>query len=361
VVTDEDLMRRALFHAARAAGATTPNPLVGAVVVSSYGVIVGQGRHPRAGDPHAEVLALDEAGERARGGTLFVTLEPCCHHGRTPPCTQRIIDSGIARAVVAMVDPNPVVHGKGIDELRAAGVRVEVGLLEAEARRLNRPFVSVQTLGRPEVILKVATSADGRIAARPGVRTAISSPESARRTQRLRATVDAVAVGSGTVLADDPILTARDMVRARPLTRVVFDRRLRTPPQSRLFSTLKEGPVIILTTETTLEREPARARALKDAGATLAGGGDDIERAIRRLVSFEISSVLVEGGAVVHRALLDAGLVDTVHITVAPGSLGAEGVLVFGTGEIGIDGLTPRTVERVGPDTWMEFDVHGDR
>jgi diaminohydroxyphosphoribosylaminopyrimidine deaminase/5-amino-6-(5-phosphoribosylamino)uracil reductase len=361
VVTDEDLMRRALFHAARAAGATTPNPLVGAVVVSSGGVIVGQGRHPRAGDPHAEVLALDEAGARAAGATLFVTLEPCCHHGRTPPCTQRIIESRIARVVVAMVDPNPVVHGKGIEELRAAGVSVEVGLLEAEARRLNRPFVIVQTLGRPEVIIKAATSADGRIAARPGVRTAISSPEAARRTQRLRAMVDAVAVGSGTVLTDNPLLTARDVARARPLTRVVLDRRLRTPPVARLFSTVAEGPVIILTTASTLDREPGRARALVDAGATLSAGGDDIERAIRTLVSFEISSVLVEGGAAVHRALLDAGLVDTAHIIVAPTRLGAGGVPLFGTGEIGLGGLAPRTVERVGPDTWMEFDVHGDR
>ncbi len=360
-MTDEDLMRRALFHAGRAAGATTPNPLVGAVVVSSDGVIVGQGRHPRAGDPHAEVLALEEAGDRARGGTLFVTLEPCCHHGRTPPCTDRIIESGVARVVVAMVDPNPVVHGRGIADLRAAGIQVEVGLLEAEARRLNRPFVTVQTRGRPEVIIKAATSADGHIAARPGERTAISSPESARRTQRLRAMVDAVAVGSGTVLADDPLLTARDMVRSRPLARVVFDRRLRTPPGARLFSTLREGPVIVLTTDATLAREPARARALKEAGATLSGGGDDIERAIRALVAFEISSVLVEGGAMVHRALLDADLVDTAHIIVAPERLGAGGVLLFGTGEIGIGELTPRCIERVGPDTWMEFDVHGDR
>ncbi|MGE0460943.1 MAG: bifunctional diaminohydroxyphosphoribosylaminopyrimidine deaminase/5-amino-6-(5-phosphoribosylamino)uracil reductase RibD [Vicinamibacterales bacterium] len=360
-MTDEDLMRRALFHAARASGATTPNPLVGAVVVSSDGVIVGQGRHPRAGDPHAEVLALDEAGGRARGGTLFVTLEPCCHHGRTPPCTARIIESGVTRVVVAMVDPNPVVHGRGIAELRAAGVHVEVGLLEAEARRLNRPFVTVQTMGRPEVIIKAATSADGRIAARPGERTAISSPESARRTQHLRAMADAVAVGSGTVLADDPLLTARDMVRSRPLARVVFDRRLRTPPGARLFSTLGEGPVIILTTDATIAHEPARARALKEAGATLSGGGDDIERAIRALVAFEISSVLVEGGAMVHRALLDADLVDTAHIVVARERLGAGGVLLFGTGEIGIGGLAPRSIERVGPDTWMEFDVHGDR
>ncbi|MCC7032683.1 MAG: bifunctional diaminohydroxyphosphoribosylaminopyrimidine deaminase/5-amino-6-(5-phosphoribosylamino)uracil reductase RibD [Acidobacteria bacterium] len=358
---DEDLMRRALFHAGRAAGATTPNPLVGAVVVSAGGVIVGQARHPRAGDPHAEVLALDEAGPRALGGTLFVTLEPCCHHGRTPPCTARIIESGVARVVVAMVDPNPIVHGRGISELRAAGIRVDVGLLEAEARRLNRPFVTVQTLGRPEVIIKAATSADGRIAARPGERTAISSPESARRTQHLRAMADAVAVGAGTVLADDPLLTARDMVRSRPLTRVVFDRRLRTPPRARLLATVEDGPVIILTTDQVLEREPARARALQDAGATVAGGGDDIARALRRLVAYDISSVLVEGGALVHRALLDADLVDTAHLIVAPVRLGPGGVLLFGTGDVGMGGTAPRSVERVGPDTWMEFDVHGNR
>ena len=199
VVTDErpDAARAASTRRARRAR-PTPNPLVGAVVVSSGGVIVGQGRHPRAGEPHAEVLrARRGRGAGARAATLYVTLEPCCHHGRTPPCTQRIIESGVSRVVVAMEDPNPVVHGQGIAELRAAGIAVEVGLLEAEARRLNRPFVSVQTLGRPEVIVKAATSADGRIAARPGVRTAISSPASARRTQHLRAVVDAVAVGSG--------------------------------------------------------------------------------------------------------------------------------------------------------------------
>ncbi|MDH4064960.1 MAG: bifunctional diaminohydroxyphosphoribosylaminopyrimidine deaminase/5-amino-6-(5-phosphoribosylamino)uracil reductase RibD, partial [Acidobacteriota bacterium] len=238
MVTDADLMRRALFHAARAAGATTPNPMVGAVVLSEGGVIVGQGRHPRAGEPHAEVFALDEAGARARGGTMYVTLEPCCHYGRTAPCTKRLIASGLARIVVAMKDPNPLVNGRGIAELRAAGLQVDVGLLEPEAVRLNQAFVTVHTEGRPEVILKVAASADGRIAARRGTRTAISSEPANRRTQRLRAAVDAVAVGSGTVLVDDPLLTVRETVRTRPLVRAVFDRRLRTPPTARLLSTL---------------------------------------------------------------------------------------------------------------------------
>jgi len=361
VVTDVDLMQRALFHAARAAGATTPNPMVGAVVVSPEGVIVGQGRHPKAGEPHAEVLALDEAGERARGGTLYVTLEPCCHFGRTAPCTRRVIASGVSRVVIAMEDPNPLVNGQGIAELRAAGLTVEVGLLEQEARRLNAPFITVQTHARPAVILKAAVSADGRIAARPGLRTAISSTPANRRVQRLRAVVDAIAVGSETVLVDDPLLTVREYVRPRPLVRAVFDRRLRTPPTARLLTTLAEGPVIILTSAATMASEAQRVRALTEAGATVVPGGERIETAIRALLAYEVSSVLVEGGATVHRALLDADVVDTAHVIVAPITLGAAGVPVFGTGIIGFPGVEPRSVERVGPDDWMEFDVHGNR
>jgi len=360
-VTDADLMRRALFHAARAAGATTPNPMVGAVVLSEGGVIVGQGRHPRAGEPHAEVFALDEAGARARGGTMYVTLEPCCHYGRTAPCTKRLIASGLARIVVAMKDPNPLVNGRGIAELRAAGLQVDVGLLEPEAVRLNQAFVTVHTEGRPEVILKVAASADGRIAARRGTRTAISSEPANRRTQRLRAAVDAVAVGSGTVLVDDPLLTVRETVRTRPLVRAVFDRRLRTPPTARLLSTLDEGPVVILSSAESLAREAGRARALAEAGAIVLPGADAVEGGLRALLAFDVSSVLVEGGAVLHRALLDAGLVDTAHLIVSPRTLGAEGVPVFGTGVLGVAGIAPRTVEWVGPDRWMEFDVHGHR
>lgn len=360
-MTDADLMRRALFHAARAAGATTPNPMVGAVVVSSDGVVVGQGRHPRAGEPHAEVFALDEAGARARGGTMYVTLEPCCHYGRTAPCTKRIIGSGLARMVVAMKDPNPLVNGQGIAELRAAGLRVEVGLLEPEARWLNRAFVTVQTMGRPEVILKAAASADGRIAARRGTRTTISSEPANRRSQGLRAVVDAVAVGSETVLVDDPLLTVRGTVRPRPLVRAVFDRRLRTPPSARLLSTLDEGPVIILSSAESLARAPARASALAEAGATVVPGADDVGGALRALLPFDVSSVLVEGGATLHRALLEAGLVDTAHLIVAPVSLGEAGVPVFDTGVLGMGGLEPRTVEWLGPDKWMVFDVHGNR
>jgi diaminohydroxyphosphoribosylaminopyrimidine deaminase/5-amino-6-(5-phosphoribosylamino)uracil reductase len=360
VVTDTDLMRRALFHAARAAGVTTPNPMVGAVVVSKEGIVVGQGRHPRAGEPHAEVFALDQAGPLARGGTLYVTLEPCCHYGRTAPCTTRVVSSGVARVVVAMKDPNPLVNGKGIAELQAAGIQVDVGLLEDEARRLNRAFVTVQTLGRPEVIVKAASSADGFIAARPGERTPITAAAANRKAQRLRAVVDAVAVGSGTVLADDPLLTVRDSARVRPLVRAVFDRRLRMPPTARLLSTLPDGPVIILTSTRAMTRAADRVEALRAAGATVVPSGDDIAGALRALLAFDVGAVLVEGGSVIHQTLFESGLVDTVHLIVSSKRLGSGGVPLFGTGVVGVPGLAPRTVTQLGPDCWMEFDVHGN-
>jgi diaminohydroxyphosphoribosylaminopyrimidine deaminase/5-amino-6-(5-phosphoribosylamino)uracil reductase len=359
MVTDADLMGRALFHAARAAGVTTPNPMVGAVVVSPEGVIVGQGRHPRAGAPHAEVFALDEAGPRAHGGTLYVTLEPCCHYGRTAPCTARVIASGVTRVVVAMKDPNPLVNGKGIAELRAAGLQVDVGTLERDARRLNRAFVTVQTLGRPEVIVKAASSADGFISARPGERTAITGAAANRRAQRLRAVVDAVAVGSGTVLADDPLLTVRDSARVRPLVRAIFDRRLRTPATARLLSTLPDGPVIILTSRRAMTQAADRVAVLRDAGVTVVPSGDDIAGALRALLAFDVSAVLVEGGSVIHRTLFEAGLVDTVHLVVSSRPLGPGGVPLFGTGVVGVPGAEPREVTQLGPDCWMVFDVHG--
>lgn len=361
MVSDADYMRRALFHARRAEGATTPNPLVGAVVVTADGVVVGQGRHPRAGDPHAEVFALDEAGARARGATLYVTLEPCSHHGRTGPCTRRIIDAGIARVVAAMRDPNPLVSGTGFEQLRAHGIQVELGLLEDEAARLNRAFTIVQTEGRPMVIVKAATSLDSKMAAAPGVRTPLTSAEANRRTQRLRAAVDAVAVGSGTVLADDPVLTARDCHRLRPLARVVFDRRLRTPPSARLFSTLAAGPVIIMTTATATGRDPNRVQALEAAGATIVEATGDLGSDVRALLAWDISTLLLEGGGVMHAAAWQAGIVDRVHVIVAPIVLGEQGARFFDGIPVPLSQLIPVRVETLGPDAWMEADVHGHR
>lgn len=361
MVSDADYMRRALFHARRAEGVTTPNPLVGAVVVSPDGVVVGQGRHPRAGEPHAEVFALQDAGAQARGATLFVTLEPCGHHGRTGPCTRRIIAAGISRVVAAMTDPNPLVGGQGFAELRSHGIQVEVGLLGDDAARMNRAFTLVQTEGRPLVIAKVATSLDWRTAAAPGVRTAISSAEANRRTQRLRGAVDAVGVGSGTVLADDPRLTARESYRARPLARVIFDRRLRTPPAARVFSTLDAGPVIILTTVEAAGQHPDRAAALQSAGADVIKGTGALPADIRSLVPWNISTLLLEGGGTLHAAAWQAGIIDRVIVIVAPTVLGEQGAKFFGGIPVPLSQLIPVRVETVGPDAWMEADVHGDR
>lgn len=360
-MTDSDFMRRALLHARRAEGVTTPNPIVGAVIVSPDGVVVGQGRHPRAGEPHAEVFALEDAGDRARGATLYVNLEPCCHTGRTGPCTRRIMAAGIARVVAAMADPNPLVSGKGFQELRDHGIRVEVGLLEAEAQRANRAFTLVQTEQRPMVIAKVASSADGKIAAAPGVRTPLTSAEANRRTQRLRASVDAIGVGSGTVLADDPVLTVRDIYRPRPLARVVFDRRLRTPATARLFSTLHAGPVIILTTAAAARRDPDHAAALRTSGATLVESPGDLRAALGALVHYEISTLLLEGGATMHAAAWEAGVVDRVHLVVSPRRLGAEGVQLFNGIDLPASALVPVKVDMLGPDAWMEADVHRHR
>lgn len=361
MVTDADHMRRALFHARRGEGVTTPNPMVGAVVVTPDGIVAGYGRHPRAGAAHAEVFALDDAGERAKGATLYVTLEPCCHFGRTGPCTRRIAAAGIRRVVAAMRDPNPLVSGKGFDELRASGIIVDVGLLEDEAARLNRAFSIVQTEGRPMVIAKAATSIDSRIAAAPGVRTQLTSHDANRRTQRLRASVDAVGIGSGTLLADDPVLTVRDCYRPRPLIRVVFDRRLRTPPQARLISTLGAGPVIILTTAAAAARQPDKAAALTRAGATLIEGSGTLREDLRALVPFDVSALLLEGGAEMHRAAWQAGVIDRVHVVVAPTAIGEGGVKFFDGVDVPMSQLIPVAVEQLGPDRWMEADVHGHR
>ncbi|MGE3276064.1 MAG: bifunctional diaminohydroxyphosphoribosylaminopyrimidine deaminase/5-amino-6-(5-phosphoribosylamino)uracil reductase RibD [Vicinamibacterales bacterium] len=357
-MTDAGHMRRALLHAARAEGVTTPNPLVGAVVVSPDGVILGQGRHARAGEPHAEVNALDEAGEAARGSTLYVTLEPCCTVGRTGPCTTRILAAGVRRVVAAMRDPNPRVDGRGLQRLREAGVIVEEGLLGAEARRLNAPFTMVQTAGRPLVITKAAMSLDGRSAAAPGERTRITGAVANRRTQRLRAAMDAVGVGAGTVLADDPLLTVRETVRLRPLPRVVFDRSLRTPPTARLLSTLDEGPVIILTSPAGATSAPDRVRALERAGATVVPVEGGLDAALAALVPFDVMQILIEGGARLHRALWDADLVDRLHAVVAPVAFGSGALEAFGGAAVPAGRLAPVSVLTCGPDTWMEMDVH---
>ena len=359
MVTDTDYMNRALFLAARGRGRTSPNPMVGAVLVSPEGVVVGQGFHAHAGEAHAEVHALGMAGERARRATLYCTLEPCCHQGRTGPCVERIVDAGIVRVVAAVEDPNPLVCGRGFAYLRARGVRVEVGLGARAALALNQPFFTLVREGRPFIVLKAATSADGRIAAAPGQRTQLSSEAANRHAHGVRAEVDAIGVGVGTVLSDDPLLTARDVYREQPLTRVVFDRTLRTPLDARVLSTRSAGPVIIVTTPEGAARADAR-RQLESRGAEIEIASDrSLRRAVERLGARGIGSLLLEGGAAVHAAAWDEGLVDYVRLYVTPHMLGATGVALLDGRTFSSAELLDRRVEPIGPDVMIEGYVHG--
>lgn len=359
MVDDTKWMRRALEQARRGIGRTTPNPVVGACVVTDEGVVVGDGAHERAGEPHAEVHALNEAGQSSRGATLYCTLEPCSHTGRTGPCTERIIAAGIRRVVAAMEDPFPLVSGRGFAALRAHGIEVEEGVERDAAVRLNQPFLTTIREGRPFVILKAATSIDGRIAESPGRRTQLTSAAANRRVQYLRARVDAIAVGSGTILADDPVLTAREVYRERPLTRVVFDRRLRTSPHARLFSTLSAGPVIIVTTREAVATRGAERSALERSGANvLAPEEPGMRHALRALSALDIQSVLLEGGAAVHAAAWDEGVVDYVQLYVAQVGLGSAGVPLLDGRHWSLSSLINPGVEVLGPDTLIEGYVH---
>ena len=355
---DEAFMDQALTLADRGRGHTSPNPMVGAVVVTGKGAVVGTGYHERAGMAHAEVRALDEAeaqaDQGARDATLYCTLEPCSHVGHTGPCVHRIVAAGVRRVVVGMVDPNPQVSGRGIAYLRDHGVQVDVGVRRAAVSRQNEAFLAWVTRGRPFVTMKIATSLDGCIAEAAGVRTRLTSAEANAAVDRLRGEVDAVAVGSTTVLVDDPHLTVRSAIRTRPLTRVVFDRRLRVSPSAALFCTLEVGPVVIVTTQ-------AAAVARSEAVAQLRGIGARVEPlrsgsihdAMMRLGALEITSLLLEGGATIHRAAWEADVVDRVQRYVAPITLGANGVAWLGD-DISMVKLYDSRVHSYGPDVLFE-------
>jgi diaminohydroxyphosphoribosylaminopyrimidine deaminase/5-amino-6-(5-phosphoribosylamino)uracil reductase len=360
VLTDTDYMFRALALAERGRGRTSPNPMVGAVVVDREGIVIGDGSHEVAGGPHAEVFALQEAGERARGATLYCTLEPCCHAGRTGPCAPLVGDAGIARVVVAVEDPNPLVNGAGIAHLRARGLEVVTGVLADEARHLNRPFFSVMRRRRPFVTLKVALSRDGRMAAAPGVRTRLTGAAANRVIHRDRAEIDAIAVGSGTILADDPLLTPRGAYRWRPLTRVIFDRRLRTPPRAKVLSTLSAGPVIIICTPSAADSAPDRVAALVEAGADIhrVAGDAELGAALEQLATGGLSSVLVEGGARLHRAFWDAGLVDRIQMYMTPGALGPGGLAWLPLPLVSASHMAGVTTRSLGDDILIETYVH---
>lgn len=342
-------MRRALRLAAKGAGRTSPNPLVGALVVRD-GSVVGEGWHRAAGEAHAEVNALADAGPRADGATLVVTLEPCSHRGRTPPCVEAIRGAGIARVVAAMRDPFPKVDGRGFRALRASGIAVEHGLLEDEARRLNEGFISRIERGRPFVLLKLALTIDGHTAV-PG-RRYLSGKRALREVHRLRDRYDAVLVGVGTVLADDPRLTVRE-VRGRDPLRVVLDTEARTPVTARIVRSRDPQRTVLLTARDADQRRVARLRGTGVLLATIprADGGLDLGRALRWLGEQGVNTVLSEAGPSVAAALVRGGLADRALFVVSP-LVGGDGLRLEGLG--GPRDLRDSVSRRWGEDVAIE-------
>ncbi|MGH8563820.1 MAG: bifunctional diaminohydroxyphosphoribosylaminopyrimidine deaminase/5-amino-6-(5-phosphoribosylamino)uracil reductase RibD [Gammaproteobacteria bacterium] len=325
-VDDHRHMARALALGRLGLYTAHPNPRVGCVLVKD-GAVVGEGWHRKAGEPHAEVLALRAAGRDARGASCYVTLEPCCHQGRTPPCTESLIGAGIARVILAMTDPNPAVQGRGCRALAEAGIAIATGLGEPQATRLNRGFVKRMRSGLPGVTVKTAMSLDGRVALSSGMSRWITSQAARADVQRLRAQSSAILTGIGTVLADDPLLTVRDPMLAdagvEPL-RVVLDTRLRMPVSARMLR--EAGSTLVLCGEAGHER---RVVALAEAGARvieipMGGGRLDLTQVLQILAGLEVNEVLVEAGPALTGTMLAAGLVDELVAYVAPRLLGGD-------------------------------------
>jgi diaminohydroxyphosphoribosylaminopyrimidine deaminase/5-amino-6-(5-phosphoribosylamino)uracil reductase len=347
-IKDEEFLRRALLLARRSVGLTSPNPNVGAVVVDDAGQVVGEGFHTYSGMKHAEVLALEQADERARGATLYINLEPCSHQGRTPPCADALIAAGIRRVVACMEDPNPQVSGRGFQRLREAGVIVASGFLRDQARTLNEAFAKYIRTGMPLITLKAAMTLDGKIAPPPvgssissslggGGATGgwITSEEARAHVQELRHENDAILVGVGTIIADDPLLTDRSgRPRRRRLLRVIVDSRLRVPLHSRLVETVEDDVLILCSFA-----EENKKRTLSERGvqveqlpASTPDGRPDIASIVRVLGEREITSLLIEGGAMVNWTALAAGVVDKVFLYYAPKILAGTGSIPFAAG-----------------------------
>jgi diaminohydroxyphosphoribosylaminopyrimidine deaminase/5-amino-6-(5-phosphoribosylamino)uracil reductase len=337
--TDLDHMRAALLLAERGLGRVAPNPAVGCVIVDADGHVVGRGWTQRGGRPHAETEALRMAGAAARGGTAYVTLEPCSHHGKTPPCAEALVAAGIKRCVVALKDPYPEVNGRGIQGLQDAGIEVEVGLLGAAAEEVNLGFLTALRDNRPMVTLKIASSLDGRIATKSGDSKWITGELARAHGHRLRATHDAILVGSGTVLADDPELTCRlPGLEDRTPVRVILDGRLRTPLTSKLVTGAKQVRTVVITNR---GQDKKKRQPYQDAGVeALAVIGDQDGHpnppyVLAALAELGITRLLIEGGATVAAAFLQANLVDRIHWFRAPGVIGGDGLASIA--EIGLD------------------------
>jgi diaminohydroxyphosphoribosylaminopyrimidine deaminase/5-amino-6-(5-phosphoribosylamino)uracil reductase len=363
VTTHDDarFMRMALRRGRRGLGRTSPNPPVGAVVVAR-GAVVGRGFHRQAGAPHAEVAALQAAGPRARGATLYVTLEPCAHHGRTPPCTDAVIAAGVRRVVVGTRDPNPRVPGNGLQRLRAAGIAVHSGVLQAECDALIAAFRKHVTTGRPLVTLKLAASLDGRIATATGDSRWITGEDSRRFVHRLRAEHDAILVGAETIIRDDPALTCRVRGGRNPL-RVVLDGRLRLPLRAQVLTQPAPAATVVITAQpaSSPKVRQLRARGVEVVSVAARTGRIPITRVMRELGQRNIMSVLIEGGATVAAAALAAGAVDRLLVFVAPKLIGGDGwPMLAGLGVRGMRdalALGPLRVRRFAQDLLVATQV----
>ncbi|MBK7935403.1 MAG: bifunctional diaminohydroxyphosphoribosylaminopyrimidine deaminase/5-amino-6-(5-phosphoribosylamino)uracil reductase RibD [Acidobacteria bacterium] len=337
---DLSLVQRALDLAARGVGLVSPNPLVGCVIVSADGRIVGEGTYIYDDLVHAEAIALEQAGERARGGTAYVSLEPHDHHGKTPPCTEALINAGIKKVVCPIEDPNPLVSGRGFEKLRNAGVKVVTGALADEASKMNEKFICWHRDRRPFVHLKMAMSLDGRISLSDSVSTALSGSAAQERVQSLRHEHDAILVGGNTASVDNPSLTDRSgRPRRRPLLRVILDNRLQTRPGSIVATTTDDAPTIVFTNS----RDTDKKAALRECGVDvveLEMGGRDLAGVLEELKTREIQSVLVEGGTEIAGAFCDARLVDKITFIVSP--------IIIGGRE------APNAIGGSGPETLVE-------
>jgi diaminohydroxyphosphoribosylaminopyrimidine deaminase/5-amino-6-(5-phosphoribosylamino)uracil reductase len=330
MTSDEEYMREALDLARKGLGKTSPNPAVGALIVKN-GKIIGRGYHKKAGEKHAEISALQEAGDAANGATMYVTLEPCNHHGKTPPCTEAIIKACICRVVVGAQDPNPKVAGKGIAKLERAGMDVESGLFEGESKRMNEMYEKYITTKKPFVIAKAALSADGKMAAKDGSSKWITGEEARVVVHELRAQVDAVMVGIDTVLKDDPSLTAR-IAGAKNPKRIVLDRKLKIRANSKVLN--QEADTIIVTTHNApMNRiEALRRRGVEVIIADEGSKGSKLRGLLKELANMEITSLMIEGGGKVIGSAIDERIVDKVMLFISPKILGGDGTMIMGDG-----------------------------
>ncbi|MDI6763941.1 MAG: bifunctional diaminohydroxyphosphoribosylaminopyrimidine deaminase/5-amino-6-(5-phosphoribosylamino)uracil reductase RibD [Thermodesulfobacteriota bacterium] len=354
---DKRWMRRALRLAKKGRGRTSPNPMVGAVLVKD-GRVVGEGYHVRAGEVHAEIIAMRKAGDEARGSTLYINLEPCSHYGKTPPCAPALIEAGVKKAVVGMEDPNPLVKGRGLEMLRAAGLDVEVGIFEEACQKLNEAFCKYIQTKEPFVILKIAATLDGKIATQHGESKWITGEDSRRLAHRLRDEADGLLVGIGTILKDDPLLTAR-IKGGRDPYRIILDSRLRIPEKAKIIDQNLEMTILATTELAPKEKmESLEKRGVRVLILDSVQGRVNLKSLLSRLGEMGMMSLLVEGGSEVNGSFLNEGLIDKIFLFLSPRLLGGQALGIFGgRGTEKLEGalsLNQLKIKKVGEDILLE-------